>query len=401
MFNPFLDVGITDVIDIAFVGVLLYTAIVWARRTRAAFVVRGIFILGAIYIIARQLDLQLTAWILQGFFAIFLIIIVVIFQEELRQIFERIAVWSLTQKAALHPETVDVLVRTLADFTRDRIGALIVVRGNDPLERHITGGIQLEGKLSEPLLKSIFDPHSPGHDGAVIVERGLIARFAAHLPLSKDFEQLSQVGTRHSAALGMAELSDALCVVVSEERGKISVARDGRLREVNNLQELGASMQEFLQEKYPSRDRKKMSVYFLRENWVAKAVAISLAIGFWYISVPGSKVVEVTHKIPIKVENLSPELQIEAIQPPEVNATFRGPRRAFYLFDPRKLKVTIDVSLAELGRRTFNISERNVLYPKDLTLQELSPSTLKISVRRATRGNEFPRGGAQRETPGA
>ncbi|HEU4638045.1 MAG TPA: diadenylate cyclase, partial [Candidatus Binatia bacterium] len=104
-----------------------------------------------------------------GFFAIFLIMIVVIFQEELRQLFERIAVWSLARKRipTLGSSTSDVLVRTVADLAKEHVGALIVIRGNDPLERHITGGIPLDGKVSAPLLKSIFDPHSPGHDGAV------------------------------------------------------------------------------------------------------------------------------------------------------------------------------------------------------------------------------------------
>src|SRR3989304_3245879 len=173
MFEPFWNIAVTDVVDILFVAVLLYTAIVWAQKTRAAFVVRGMFILAAVYILARQLELQLTAWIFQGFFAIFLIIIVVIFQEELRQIFERIAIWGLgTREArALRSESADILVRTVSDLAKDKIGALIVVQGKDPIARHIMGGIELEGKVSEPLVKSIFDPHSPGHDGAVLVEQ--------------------------------------------------------------------------------------------------------------------------------------------------------------------------------------------------------------------------------------
>src|SRR5215467_3517275 len=98
--NPFPGITFGEIVDIIFVAVLLYTAIVWLQRTRAAFVVRGIIILGVVYIVARYLDLQMTAWIFQGFFAVFLIMIVVIFQEELRQIFERIAVWSLARKRA-------------------------------------------------------------------------------------------------------------------------------------------------------------------------------------------------------------------------------------------------------------------------------------------------------------
>ena len=392
--NPFPAITFAEVVDIIFVAVLLYTAIVWARQTRAAFVVRGILILGGIYIIARYLDLQMTAWVFQGFFAIFLIMIVVIFQEELRQFFERIAVWILARKRVppLGSQTSDILVRTLSDLAKEHVGALMVIRGNDPLERHITGGIALDGKLSGPLLKSIFDPHSPGHDGAVLVEQDNITRFAAHLPLSKDLTQLTHVGTRHSAALGLAELTDALCIVVSEERGTISFARDGKLREVENLQQLGAVIDSFLRTKFPSTQQSNISLQFFRENWIAKAISLSLAIGFWYIFVPGSKTVQVSYRIPVSVENLPADLRVEDIEPPMVNATFSGPRRAFYLFDARKIRVAIDVSMADLGRRTFNISEQNIRYPKELTLTEVSPSTLRLSVKKIPPPTDTNRG---------
>ncbi|HEU4344954.1 MAG TPA: diadenylate cyclase CdaA [Candidatus Binatia bacterium] len=394
IFNPFPTITFAEIIDVIVVAIVLYTAIVWARQTRAAFVVRGMLILGAVYLVARYLDLQMTAWIFQGFFAVFLIMIVVIFQEELRQLFERIAVWSLGRRRhpALRSPTVDILVRTIADLAKDKIGALIVIRGNDPLERHITGGIVLGGRVSEPLLKSIFDPHSPGHDGAVIVENNRITRFAAHLPLSKNLRQLARVGTRHSAALGLAELADALCLVVSEERGTVSIARNGNLQELDNFQRLGAVIEDFLQEKFPTHDRQKFSLEFFRENWIAKAVALSLAIGFWYIFVPGSKTVEVSYKIPVSVENIPANLQVEEIEPAAVSATFAGPRRAFYLFDANKIKIIVDASMAELGRRTFIISEQNIRYPKDLRLQDVSPSTVRVSVRKLPKPEQTTRG---------
>src|SRR6476660_10656 len=118
MFTPFFNIGIADIADVFVVAVLLYTVTAWLKQTRAEFIIRGIFILAAIYIVARYFDLQLTAWIFQGFFAIFLIIIVVIFQEELRQIFERIAVWSLARNGnpSLRSDAADILVGTLADL---------------------------------------------------------------------------------------------------------------------------------------------------------------------------------------------------------------------------------------------------------------------------------------------
>jgi diadenylate cyclase len=382
----------SEILDVILVAVLLYTGIVWSQRTRAAFVVRGIAILGGIYLIARLLDLQMVAWILQGFFAIFVVMIVVIFQEELRQMFEWIAVWSLGRKRSptLRSTTADALVRTVSDMAKERTGALIVIRGNDPLERHITGGIPLDGRLSEPLLKSLFDHHSPGHDGAVVVDSNRVTRFAAHLPLSKDLRQLANVGTRHSAALGLAELTDALCIVVSEERGTVSVARDGRLGPIKDMQELGAVIQNFLNEKFPTRQAATAPAFwlqFFRKNWLAKALAVSLAIGFWYVLVPGSKIVQVSYKVPVSVQNLPSDLQIEEVQPTAVSVTLAGPRRAFYLFDPRSLRLTIDASLAERGRRTFNISERNIQHPTDVTVQGLEPSSVRLSVRKVLPGD--------------
>ena len=387
MFTPFFNIGVADVIDILVVTVLLYTATAWLRQTRAAFVIRGIFILAAVYIVARYLDLQLTAWLFQGFFAIFLIIIVVIFQEELRQIYERIAVWSLATKPPrpLRSDAVDILIGTLADLAKEKIGALVVVEGHDPIDRHIMGGIELGGKISEPLLKSVFDPHSPGHDGAVIIENDRISRFAAHLPLSNNFQQLINVGTRHSAALGLTELSDALCIAVSEERGTISFARNGRLRQVDNIQELGLLLRRFLQEKYPSSERRTFSLALVRENWVVKLVTFSLAVGLWYVLIPGSSTVEVTYKLPVQVQNLPADYHVEEVMPSQVNATFTGPRRAFYFFDPGKLKVTVDLSATDTGRKVLRLTEQNVQHPQDLTLQQLDPQTLRVSVRKVSR----------------
>jgi uncharacterized protein (TIGR00159 family) len=393
MFNPFSEIGFTDVLDIGFLSALLYAVIVWLKRTRASFVLLGILILGAVYVLARQFGLQLTAWIFQGFFAILVIIIVVIFQVELRQIFERVALWSFGSRVSpsLHSEKLDILVRTVADLAKEKIGALIVIRGKDLLERHIMGGIELQGKFSDPLLKSIFDPHSPGHDGAVIIQGEQVSRFAVYLPLSKDSQQLSPVGTRHSAALGLAELTDALCIVVSEEKGNISVARDGMLQRLGSIQELKGSFKRFLEERYPSQNPRKISIRLWRENSLEKALSLCLAVGLWIIFLAGTKTAEITYRVPIAVENLPSDMILDALQPSEVNATLVGPLRSFYLLDRTKLRVTIDASLAALGRRTFRISEEDVHYPNALSLAEINPPIVKLSVRKLPVGDEGAR----------
>lgn len=385
MLEPFREIRLPDVIDIVLVTALLYTAVVWIRRTQAALVAAGMLILGVLSILAHVLELRLTAWIFQGFFAIFLVMIVVIFQEELRQLFERVALWGLRRPNAAPPraDPTDTVVRCVLEFARDRIGALLVLPGHQPIERHIQGGIELNGKVSVPLLKSLFDPHSPGHDGAVIIEGGLISRFAVHLPLSKDAGQLSGVGTRHSAALGLAELTDALCLVVSEERGRMSIAQDGHLREVANAQELTARLAGFSREQAPDASRWSAGLRLVRANWVEKAASLIFVLGLWYAFVPGARPAELSYRVPVAVVNVPPGMVVDLIEPKEVHTTLRGPRRAFYLFDPRKLRATIDAGNAQPGRRVVPISRENIRYPSELSLEEIQPPRVRLVIRKA------------------
>src|SRR6185369_17449640 len=142
--------------------------------------------------------------------------------------------------------------------------------GRQLIARQLHGGIALEGLLSEPLLKSLFEPHSPTHDGAAIVEGAALTRFSAQLPLSTDFRQLRGLGTRHAAALGLAERSDALCVVVSEERGQISVAEQSTLRALADAAELERVLAAYLRRTFPRRAERPMLWALIRENWVEK-----------------------------------------------------------------------------------------------------------------------------------
>lgn len=381
----------TDIIDVVLVTVLVYTGLVWIRRTQAALVGTGILILGAIYLAARAFDLQLMAWIFQGFFAILVVIIVVIFQEELRQLFERLAMWALRRqgKKVMSSDPTDILISVLTDLARDRIGALVVVPGSQPLARHIQGGIELNGQLSIPLLKSLFDPHSPGHDGAVLVDDGRIARFAAHLPLSKDFRQLASVGTRHAAALGLSELSDALCIVVSEERGEISIARNGKLRRLHNPQELGPELQRFLRAAQAPVGWRLGAAQLVRSNWREKVAAVILVSGLWYVLVPGSRPKLVTLEVPVEVINLPPGYSVEAVQPPKVEVILSGPARTFYFFDSANVAANVDATLAQFGRRNFELTNQSVDRPADVTVELIRPSKIKLSLRRTDEGPDL------------
>ena len=380
---PFVQMRLVDVVDILLVTAIVYTGLVWLRRTQAWLVAAGMLILGAFYVVARVLELNLTAWIFQGFFAVFLVMIVVIFQEELRQMFEQVAGWGLgrARRPPVASETTDVIVRALADLANDRIGALVVIPGRQPIDRHVRGGIELGGRVSYPLIRSLFDTHSPGHDGAVIIRGDTATHFAVQLPLSSDFQQLAGTGTRHAAALGLAELSDALCLVVSEERGQISVAVDGRLQRDLEATKLGEMLRSRLAP--PPQERKAARVWreVVSKNWVEKVAALTIVVSLWYLFVPGARPTLGTYPVPVSIANLPEGYALETVTPTEVWVTLTGPARAFYFFDPNQLEVTVDAALAVLGRRTFQVAERDVRHPRDVAFERVDPEAVKIGVR--------------------
>jgi DNA integrity scanning protein DisA with diadenylate cyclase activity len=133
------------------------------------------------------------------------LVAVVVFQQDLRRLFERIAALGFRRRLLpAGPDAIDTLVRAIAHLAEHRRGALIVLPGREAVAGHVQGGLPLRADITEPLLLSLFDPHSPGHDGAVIVSGDRLMQFAVHLPLSTDHAQLGQRGTRHAAALGLA-----------------------------------------------------------------------------------------------------------------------------------------------------------------------------------------------------
>lgn len=382
----FESIGVSGFLDIVFMTALIYSMLVWFKRTRAAFVVIGMFIFGAAYLLAQQLGLSLTTTVFQGFFAIILIAVVIIFQEEIKHFLEQLASRSFLPRLrggrmldARH-ETLDALVNTANSLARDRIGALIVLRGRDPIIRHLDGGIALDGEVSEALLRSLFDTHSPGHDGALIIRDGRVTAFSCHLPLSKNLKKLHRTGTRHAAALGLAELTDALCLVVSEEQGTISVARNGDIRVVSDIAELGSIVDAFYQEISPRVEGKPWRVFF-RRNYREKAIAIAVTVFLWFFFVHESRIDYRSYNVPVEYNNIPPSYVVEKIDPPEVEVTFSGPRRSFYFFSLSKIHVFLKLFNARQGTVKKSITRTNVAFPEGLSLENVQPADVTVTIK--------------------
>jgi len=380
--NSVKEVGLTGFLDIAFMSLVIYTVLIAFKRTRAAFVLTGIFIIAVIYVLARQFNLVMTADVFEKFFAVILIILVVIFQEELKHFFEEIAVWSLNRRllrkkmVVLSRSEVETLVRTVMDFSRERIGALIVIKGKNILVRHLDNEVSLNGDLSEPLLKSIFDPHSIGHDGAVVIDGNHITHFACHLPLSKNLSKIRNTGTRHAAALGLSELTDALCLVVSEEKGTISIARGGKIQVIDEPDKLTLQLQKFYAEIDPIR-RAKPWEEFLKKNTPEKIYAVFVAVGLWFVFVHGSVVIYKSLVVPVSHAQLPAEWEVTKVDPKEVEVTVRGPRASFYFAINDRVKLYLDMNL-EKGTQEVRLYKDNFTVPKGLVLDHFEPEHVKI-----------------------
>lgn len=383
----FKEIGISGIIDIAFMTFLIYLILMWFKKSRAAVVMTGMIIVAVIYFVAQQFNMILTAGVFQLFFAVILFAVVVIFQEEIRRFFEQIALWGFRrhrrrrQAVRLYPEEVETLVRTMVDLAHEKIGALIVIRGKSPIAGHLDAEIELNGDLSDQLIKSIFDPHSDGHDGAMIIEGNQAIAFGAHLPLSKNFKKLDRGGTRHAAALGISELSDALSLVVSEEKGTISYARHGEIRHVADAEALSHLIDRFYKEISPHKERTWWFSLFTK-NYREKLIAIAIALVLWIFQVYGAKVVYETYTIPVEYAELAPDLAIESIEPNKVEVTFSGPRRVIYFVNKEKIRLFLSTLNLKPGTRTLKVLPSSLSFPKKIKLESIEPTRVVAKIKR-------------------
>ena len=227
----FLQPGWGDLIEIAIVAVLFYRLLLLLQRTRAMQMLLGAFLLVGVYFLARLLDFALIRYLLETIFQYGAIAALVVFQPELRSALARLGRSRFVRflKSMDDTQSVDELVEAVTELARLKRGAIIAIQGEVGLGEYGDTGSAVNAPVSAEMLKTIFTPYTPLHDGAVIISGGMIITAGAILPLTQLPVRDRSLGTRHRAALGLSEETDATVVVVSEETSRISVARGGRL----------------------------------------------------------------------------------------------------------------------------------------------------------------------------
>ncbi len=379
---------LVDILDILIISIFIYVAILFLKQTRSLLAFIGVSFLGIIYAIAQAFQLYITALVLQSFFSIFIIIIVIVFQNELKRSFELLAA-SGTRKIKRKPSlsfssTIFAVIQATSNLMRKKHGALIVIPGQELIERHISGGYVLDGIVTSSLLESIFDPKSPGHDGAVIMGKERISKFGAHLPLSQNLKQIKEKGTRHSAAIGISEKTDVIVIVVSEERGEISIAKDGKLKTLKEAQELEKYLEQHYKEKFPEKPESFWGNLF-KKRLPEKSIALAFACIVWFFLAFQAEIVQRDFSVPVVYTNIPENIIIEDTSPDTVTVTLSARGQATLAgISPESIRAIISGKEIETGTTEIELEKEHIVRPFNVSIIKIEPSFITITTQEYT-----------------
>lgn len=376
-------------IDVALMSFIVYQVYIRIRGTRAMRILAGIVALGLGYLIAQAAGLFLTSWVLGGIWAAALILVIVIFQREIRHMLEQVnpslpltTLLGWGSQVQFREETLATLAQTAMAFAAKRRGALFVLERNDFVEPMLKSpGTLIDAQISEELLETIFADPAPLHDGALYVRGGRAYRAGCVLPLSDDPQLSYFYGTRHRAAVGITEQSDAVAVAVSEERGTVSVVEGGTIHLVDNATELLTWLTERLRARGEAGKRPDSAIALITRNWRPKLATV-VGVSLLLFVLVGQKNDEVGISIPVVFVNIPKDLTIEDNRVQEVQVRVRGSRLMLNFLDPNQLQVSIDLNRASAGFKRYSISAKNINLPLGLQIAGTNPSQIELHLRR-------------------
>lgn len=275
-------IGFSDILEIIIISVIVYHIIKWLQLTRAWTLFKGIVVLLVFALFAVIFQLNTISWLLSNSLSVGIMAAVVIFQPELRRALEQLGRKNLLRnflfsfdeddesKNLITEKTVTEIIKAAFEMSKVKTGALIVIEQKVALGEYERTGIAIDGIVSSQLLINIFEHNTPLHDGAVIVRGNRIVSATCYLPLTDSMELGKELGTRHRASVGISEVSDSITVVVSEETGAVSVAKDGKLYRDLNREELKEKLEILKTETSGSIDVLKKWKGFLRNERAEK-----------------------------------------------------------------------------------------------------------------------------------
>jgi diadenylate cyclase len=367
-----------DFVDIGLFSYILLRLYVLFRGTNAFRVLVGIIILWLFQQVPGSMGLVVTSWVVQGGVALGAFIVIVVFRNEIRNVLLarnlKSILWDFSSKTVI--TAIETIVQSVHEMAHRKCGALIVLPGKEDLEEIVLGGIPWKGEISKEMILSIFWPDNPVHDGAAVIQGDQINQVGAILPLSRRDDLPSRYGTRHRAALGLSETTDALVIVVSEETGDVVVARDSQLRPVNQKRRLGQILQEHMDVAgKKGRKSRKEKLAFI----AAALFSVIFTTGVWF-SVSRGVDTLVTLQVPLEYTKRDLAMEIVKTSINTVNLELEGSGTLIKSIRPDQVQVRLDLSKSKVGPNTFTISRKSISLPPGVVLKVVTPSEVDVEL---------------------
>ena len=371
-----------NVVDFIVLSVAFYLVLIWAKQTRALHLALLIVGFHAAALWAGHFDLTITSWVFEGACLAVIGLLVLLFQAELQHSLLRLdSIAHLRFHAPTASiRTYDAIAAAMFEMAQSRIGALIVLTRKDPISNLVSNGIRIDAEVSKALLEAIFRKDSPIHDGAVLIQGERIAYARLVLPLSGREDVPTEFGTRHRAALGLAEGSDALVLVASEERGQVVVI-DGR--DIHAMPD-ESTLRQALYRLHPERPAsiwsKVRGLLFANVRYRLSAVALASLI--WGVSFVGGGTTVKDVIDPVEFANVPAGLYIANQPLNTVSVQLRGNS---WVMNPAISGLTAHVDLSGLGEgwHTIRVLSPGLKLPPGVTAERLSPQTISIHLARS------------------
>jgi uncharacterized protein (TIGR00159 family) len=368
-----------DIVDILINSYILLRVYILFQGTNAFRVLVGITSLWILQEVAASLGLILTSWAIRGITAAAAIIIIVVFRNEIRSALQvrnlKTFLWGFPRREQF--TSADVISESVFQMAKRRIGALLVFPGKEDLGEACHGGLAWNGAVSHEMLMSIFWPNNPVHDGAVIIEGELVSEVGVLLPLSQRQDLPSYYGTRHRAAVGLAEKTDALVVIVSEERGQVSVAIDSTITPMLDRETLVQTLNKHFNVAAldPARRKERERAKLL----VAACLSVLIMTGIWFGFTRGQDTI-IALNVPIEYVNRPTNYEILDASVDEARLQLVGSSALIKSLKAGQVGVRVDLGKAAEGRNSFTITQDDIILPPGIALSKIQPTVIDVTL---------------------
>ncbi|MBU4002130.1 MAG: diadenylate cyclase [Proteobacteria bacterium] len=371
-----------DIVDILFNSFILYRLYILFKGTSTFRALALIAFLWFFQRIATAMGLVITSWAIQGFTAAGAIIVIVVFRNEIRSVFQAVNLktvfWGTPQSQTTIP--INVISESVFELAEKRIGALLVIAGRESIEEIIQNGINWMGLLSKEMLLSIFWKENPVHDGAAIVEGDRVTRVGVILPLSRREDLPSYYGTRHRAAVGMAEESDSLVILVSEERGEVLAAKRHHLEIIRNPRILEKRLHDHLRTHANTKAEQKQE---RKSLFFAATICLLFVTAVWF-GIARSSNTLVSYDIPIEFLNNDPQMEVIETSVSTVKVHLSGSSFLVQSLRPGQIRVRTSISGAKVGKNEIPITLQDVALPPGILLNKIDPPQVEVLIGKPT-----------------